>query len=179
MAAGFNDDDNFESFFETFQTLPVYIKAIEISDIAHNKMDFINEKIDKNLKEFEWVMAKDLVNWIYNNSLIIPTKIGGATSGAPYDLRMENATLIRKAAREIQVNCTSLKGFDLDISDYLNVLRDEVELFRVEFAEWVSTFDPLDYHIDRWGLFNPPGVHYDDEDPDDDFSFDSDEDLDL
>ncbi len=55
--------------------------------------------------------------------------------------------------------------------DYLQVLRDEIELFRVEFAEWVKTFDHWDYIIDRWGLFNPPGVNYDDHDPDDDIPF--------
>lgn len=48
---------------------------------------------------------------------------------------------------------------------------EEVELFRVEFAERVKTFDPWNYIIDRWGLFNPPGVNYDDHDPDDDIPF--------
>jgi hypothetical protein len=108
------------------------------------------------------------VQWINENSMIIPAKIAGLSNVELYDIRMENASIIRKAAREIQLNCTGLKGFDIGIADYVNLLRDEVELFRVDFAEWVKTFDPWNYVIDRWGLFNPPGVNYDDKDPDDD-----------
>ena len=88
------------------------------------------------------------------------------------DLRMENATIIRRAAREILVDCTGLKLTEVKLSvDYLQLLRDEIELFRIEFAEWVKTFNELDYIIDRWGLFNPSGVNYDDYDPDDDIPF--------
>jgi len=47
-----------------------------------------------------------------------------------------------------------------------------VDELRILFAEWVKTFDPWDYIIDRWGLFNPPGINYDDHDPDDDIPFD-------
>ena len=54
-------------------------------------------------------------------------------------------------------------------------IAGEVEEFRILFAEWVKTFDPWNYTIDRWGLFNPSGVNYDDKDPDDDISFDSDD----
>ncbi len=57
-------------------------------------------------------------------------------------------------------------------TEYLDLLRKEVEEFRILFAEWVKTFDPWDYIIDRWGLFNPPGVNYDDHDPEDDIPFD-------
>ena len=56
-------------------------------------------------------------------------------------------------------------------SEYLDLLRNEVEEFRVLFAEWVKTFDQWNYIIDRWGLFNPPGINYDDYDPDDDIPF--------
>jgi hypothetical protein len=53
-----------------------------------------------------------------------------------------------------------------------------MEEFRILFAEWVATFDNENYSIDRWGLFNPPGVNYDDHDPDDDIPFDPDDFLD-
>ena len=59
-------------------------------------------------------------------------------------------------------------------TDYIQLLRDAVEEFRVLFAEWIKTFDPWNYIIDRWGLFNSPGIHYDDPDPDDAIPFDPD-----
>jgi hypothetical protein len=36
----------------------------------------------------------------------------------------------------------------------------------------VASFDKWDYIIDRWGLFNPPGVGPFDKDPDDDIPSD-------
>ena len=36
----------------------------------------------------------------------------------------------------------------------------------------VLKFDQWNYIIDRWGLFNPPGVGARDKDPDDDIPFD-------
>jgi len=76
-------------------------------------------------------------------------------------------------ARELSTYCSGLAMCGYKNTDYLQLLRDEVEEFRVLFAEWVKTFDQWDYIIDRWGLFNPPGIDYDTHDPDDDIPFDS------
>lgn len=169
----FEDEENEE--LDHFKKLPVYKKANEIIDLADKITTFINESIDANLKNTELLMAKSYVDDIVANSYIIAAKIAGADAVDLYDLKMENAAIIRKAAREIGVNCSGLKMFDIDGFDYLDLLREEIELFRIEFAEWVKTFDPWNYMIDRWGLFNPPGVNYDDHDPDDDIPFNPDD----
>jgi hypothetical protein len=49
-----------------------------------------------------------------------------------------------------------------------------MEEFRLLFIDWVAGFDQQNYVIDRWGLFNPPGVSAHDHDPDDDIPFDPD-----
>ena len=165
----FEEEENEE--FNNYKKLPVYKKAMEIIDLTDKVSNFINESIDKNLEDTELMMAKSYVDDIVGNAYIIAAKIAGADAVDLYDLKMENAATIRKAAREIGVNCTGLKMFKIDGFDYLDLLREEIELFRIEFAEWVKTFDPWDYIIDRWGLFNPPGVNYDDHDPDDDIPF--------
>jgi len=51
------------------------------------------------------------------------------------------------------------------------VIRDLVEEYRLLFINWLTGFDKWDYVIDRWGLFNPPGVGPFDKDPDDDIPF--------
>ena len=63
-------------------------------------------------------------------------------------------------------------------SDYLQLLHNEIEAFRILFAEWVKTFDEWNYVIDRWGLFNPPGINYDDHNPDEDLPFNAEDYLD-
>ena len=96
----------------------------------------------------------------------------GAESVELYDIKMENAAIIRKAARELATYTHGIEMTGFKDTEYLDLLRKEVEEFRILFAEWVKPFNPWDYIIDRWGLFNPPGINYDDHDPDDDIPFD-------
>lgn len=165
----FEFDENEE--LNDFNKKPIYAKALEIAGLVDKIAVFINKSIDVNLEDAELLMAKSYVDDIISNIHIIAAKIAGAESVELYDIKMENAAIIRKAAREISTNCTGLKMFKIRGFDYLDLLREEIELFRIEFAEWVKTFDPWNYSIDRWGLFNPPGVNYNDHDPDDDIPF--------
>lgn len=157
------------------ERLPVYQKAVEICDLVKKIIEIIEDELT-SISGFELKMAESTLQDMIGNSYLLPVKISGAATVDLYDLKMENAALIRKAARELSVACTGLQMLGVEKSvDYLQVLRDEIELFRIEFAEWVKTFNPWDYIIDRWGLFNPPGVNYDDYDPDDDLPFNPDD----
>lgn len=85
------------------------------------------------------------------------------------------AALIRKAARELVMDARGLQMHGYPDIKYLDVLRNAIEHFRVLFAEWVKTFDCWNYSIDRWGLFNPLSLNYEDGDPDDDLPFNFDD----
>lgn len=153
---------------DAYKKLPVYQKALEILELSIKISEFMNDEINDKVSGTELQMAKFHADEMVNNALIIPAKIAGAVGSDLYDIKMENATIIRKAARDLFVGCNGFTLFELNGLEYLEVLREEIEAFRIEFAEWVKTFDQWDYIIDRWGLFNPPGVEYDDHDPDDD-----------
>lgn len=150
--------------------LEIYKKAEEIYKLVERVVKLIDE-VDENDTD-EKHFQKDYANYMYENALIIPAKIAGASDeDMLYDIKMENATIIRKSAREILTQTTGLKMTGFKHTDYLELIRNEIEEFRVLFAEWVKTFDQWNYIIDRWGLFNPPGINYDDYDPDDDLPF--------
>jgi hypothetical protein len=106
------------------------------------------------------------------DAMMIAAKISGAEAVDLYDIKMENAAIIRKCARELYVRAGSLR-FEEDIKDkeYIELLRNEIDEFRLLFIDWVASFDQRNYIIDRWGLFNPPGVSAHDKDPDDDIPF--------
>jgi hypothetical protein len=106
------------------------------------------------------------------DAMMIAAKISGAEAVDLYDIKMENATIIRKCARELYVRAGSLR-FEEDIKDkeYIELLRNEIDEFRLLFIDWVASFDQWNYIIDRWELFNPPGVSAHDKDPDDDIPF--------
>lgn len=108
---------------------------------------------------------------------LISAKLCGAFAVKLYDIKMENATLIRKAARDLMVAYHSLEMFGFEEASYYKIVRKQIEEFRLLFVEWVSTFDPKHFITDSWGLFNPPGISYDYEQRDDELDFlDEDED---
>ncbi len=146
------------------ERMPLYQKAMEILEIVVRIKQLVPED-----KEFTTAVAHNM----YADALQLAPKIAGAEGVDLYDIKMENAAIIRKCAREIYVGCNGFIMEGFKEVEYLEMLRAEVEEFRVLFAEWVQTFDQWNYIIDRWGLFNPPGVSYDDVDPDDNIPFDN------
>lgn len=161
---------------EKWHKLPVFQKAMEIQKLVDHIVASV-EKTDIDFEqEIQAEMIKSNISYMRENSLIIPAKIAGASDeDMLYDIKMENAAIIRKAARELITDARGIEMHGFKDIEYLDLLRTEVEVFRVLFAEWVKTFDPWNYIIDRWGLFNPPGVNYDDKDPDDDIPFNPDD----
>ncbi|WP_026755551.1 hypothetical protein [Sediminibacter sp. Hel_I_10] len=162
--------------FEKWEKLPIFKKAMEIQKLVDHIAEAVEASEIDFEKEIEAEMIQCNVNYMRDNSLIIPAKIAGAASEEMlYDIRMENAAIIRKSARELITDARGIQMHGFKDVEYLDLLRDAVEEFRVLFAEWVKSFDQWHYITDRWGLFNPPGVNYDDPDPDGDLPFDSDD----
>ena len=169
------EENNENHSFRSFEKSPIYKKAILIWDLAHHIAELAAKSEVTTDIDLERNVLKDYAGYIMEDASKIAPKIAGASGDQIYDLKMENAAIIRKAARELSVHMTALEMYGFKETDYCDLLRAEIEEFRILFAEWVKTFDPWNYIIDRWGLFNPPGVSYDDHDPDDDIPFDSSE----
>ena len=60
-----------------------------------------------------------------------------------------------------------------ELEEYIIIIRmtsnsrwDEIDEFKVLFREWVKSFDVWNYIVDDWGLFNPPGIEYDENEGD-------------
>jgi len=150
---------------DELENFPLYQKAWEIFKLTRGLIEIVPKD-----NEF---LQETTVKFMMEDAMIIPAKIAGAHGIDLYDLKMENAAIIRKAARELMVRAGSL-AYEDDIKDkeYIILLRNTIEEFRLLFIDWVASFDPWNYIIDRWGLFNPPGVSAHDKDPDDDIPFD-------
>ena len=161
--AGFDND--------LYKQLPIYLKAEEIHELIERMLfGFGSEELkqDNSIKGIDLEMISEFFNYskslMLANSLMIPAKIADAESGNIYDLRMENATIIRKAAKELIIDAQDLQNNGFKDIEYLDLLRLEIERFRVLFVQWVAHFDTLNYILDRWGLFNPPGITYSEDD---------------
>lgn len=156
----FNNED--EEFID-FKTLPIYIKGKEIFDVVHR----ISELIPEDAKELQ-----DIKHVMITDAALLTVKIAGAEGGGLYSIKMQAAAIIRKAANDLMVQNHSLQMFGFEDVAYFQIVRDLIEEYRLLFIDWVAGFDKWNYVIDRWGLFNPPGVGPHDKDPDDDILFD-------
>jgi hypothetical protein len=167
-----NDDSDPMERHKKVRQMPIFLKAREIAKLVRHLVKSVENTDIKFNRNGEKEMLKHNLRYLMENSMIIPAKISGAEAVEIYDLKMENAAIIRKATRELITDVRGIQIHGYKDTEYLDLLRKEVEEFRILFAEWVKTFDPWDYIIDHWGLFNPPGVNYDDHDPEDDIPFD-------
>lgn len=151
----FNEDDE---FIPNWEDLPLYKKGKEIQGVVNQLIDLIPEE-NQELGYIKRI--------IFEDSLMLTAKVANAEGGDLYDLRMENAAIIRKAARDLEVQNHNLKLFGFEFVEYYSIIRKLLEEYRLLFIEWVAGFDPWNYIVDRWGLFNPPGVGPFDSDADD------------
>lgn len=155
-----DDDDGFdpEEYYEdldhdeieeikrenrAYLKLPIYKKAEEIRKLT----SIIVETVDKDKDQL------DMANQMFLNACMLGAKIAGAEGGGLYTLRMENAVIIKVHARELLTQTTYCRLEGLSDTDYLQVLRNEIEEFRKLFLEWVQSFDKTDNIEDGWGLF--------------------------
>lgn len=142
--------------------LPIYQKAMEIYDVVRKLVELIPED-NEQLGHVAQMMLLDASQ--------LAVKVAGAEGGGLYDLKMEAAAIIRKSARDLMVQNHALEMFGFKEVEYFTIVRSLIEEYRLLFIDWVAGFDKWDYIIDRWGLFNPPGVGPFDHDPDDDIPF--------
>ena len=142
--------------------LPIFKKGREIYEVVNQICELIPDD-NEPLSHVKSIMLED--------AMMLTVKVVGATAGQLYDIKMESATIIRKAARDLMIQNHSLEMFDFEYVEYFQLVRNLLEEYRLLFIDWVSGFDQWNYIIDRWGLFNPPGVGPFDHDPDDDIPF--------
>src|SRR5690606_3231895 len=107
-----------------WKKLPVFQKAMEIEELVRHIITSV-EKADIDFKdEYRASMVADNIRYLRENAAIIPAKIAGASSEDQiYDLRMENAAIIRKAARELITDARGIQMNGFKDIEYLDLLR--------------------------------------------------------
>jgi len=153
----FDDENEIEP-----RNLPIYKKGWEIFEVVDQICQLIPDD-DEQLAHVKSIMLED--------AMMLTVKVAGAEAGQLYDIKMEAAAIIRKAAQNLMIQNHSLEMFGFEHVEYFQIVRNLLEDYRLLFIDWVSKFDKWNYIIDRWGLFNPPGVGPFDHDPDDDIPF--------
>jgi hypothetical protein len=142
----YNEDENDdpEEGHRRLEALPVYKKALEILDLTEKLVDTFHDG----------EMGKRYRQLMLDDALVLPAKIAGAEAVNHYIAKMENATVIKIHARSILTQTSSAKHLKLAEPRHLQLLRDEIDAFRLLFKDWVKTFDKGTIKDgDGWGLF--------------------------
>lgn len=142
--------------------LPIYKKAEEIYKTLVIITDLFPENNDY-LQHLKSNLLEDI--------MVVQAKISGAEAVKLYDIKMENAAIIRKAAREIMISGNQLELLGFSDAKYYKIIRNQIEEFRLLFIDWIAAFNPNHYIVDNWGLFNPPGISPDHIQRDDELDF--------
>lgn len=89
---------------------------------------------------------------IYQNAYIPGVKIMSASGDTLYQIKMENAALIRFNCRQMweQVAFAVLEG--TADAEHKKVIEESLDKFKALFRQWVATFKRDEYE-DEWGLF--------------------------
>lgn len=151
-----NDYDNEEYDKEKarIRNLPIYKKAEEIGELVQSICATIDEDKGNELSD----ILNSMKEMLFADAMLLLVKIGGAEAGGLYEIKMSNAAIIRKAGMDLCSHAFGLDIYGYKYQEYTNLLLEEMEEFRVLFLDWIATFDSSHRGIDRWGLFNPPGV---------------------
>jgi len=114
------------------EKLPIYQKGKEIFEMVYKLTDLIPED-NEHLNFVKSGMLSD--------AALLTVKVAGAEAAGLYDLKMENAAIIRKAARDLMVQQHSLDMFGFEYPEYYQLVRNLIEEYRLLFIDWVAGFD--------------------------------------
>jgi hypothetical protein len=125
----FND---YENNHNKLDKIPLYQKGREIVELVGTIADLIADGDDP------LGYTKQL---ILEDAYMLCAKIASAEGGDLYDIRMENAVLIRRAGNSLKLHIHSLRQFGFEHAEYYQLVREKVEEYRLLFINWVAGFD--------------------------------------
>jgi hypothetical protein len=134
----------YEAERKRIANLPIVKKVKLIFDITSEIVDSIDPEQD--ILRYREFMMED--------AMIMNAKIAGAEGGDLYNLRMENAVIIKIHAKSLMTYSRTLKYDNILDSVYLDLLYKELEEFRLLFIDWVKSFDSTNNIPDGWGIFD-------------------------
>ena len=99
--------------------------------------------------EEERISTKSL---IFENAFIVAPKIMSACGDTLYQIKMENAALIRFNCRQLSEQIAFAVLMDTADQEYKKLIEEALDRFKQLFRQWVATFKKDEYE-DEWGLF--------------------------
>ncbi|MBC7829295.1 MAG: hypothetical protein H7122_16220 [Chitinophagaceae bacterium] len=123
----------------------LYNKAKEIYKLTRSLTDLFPEA-----EQAEYIKSV-----LIGNASIIPAKIIGAQRGF-YSMQMEKAVIVKMNIVELRNTLWMCLAENWCDESYVEMVRAEIEQFRLLFIDWIKSFDKTNDFADEWHLFNDP-----------------------
>lgn len=151
-----DDDDDFDpNEFNSEDDGPQETRRKRIDDLPLMKKAWevyrLTKTIVETMRETDSPMAQPVGEQLLADAMTLIPKIAGAEGSELYTLKMENAVVIKIHARSLLTTTHWLSMEKLTPPEYIQLLRDVLDEFRLLFIGWVAGFDRTDDVPDEWG----------------------------
>lgn len=127
----------------------LYLQWQQVMIMLNGALDSMNNEEKED--SFPAAYWEDHKAMLLGDGYQVAVKIRSSEVGL-YTIRMENASIIRKNAQFIKSAMLTMMAEEVIDDEHGEVIREEIDKFRLLFKEWVCTFQKDEYE-DEWGLF--------------------------
>ena len=144
----------------------LFKKGIDILNLSQTICDVL--PIDEHAEVTRSLMLE--------NAMTVITKIKGAMAvDNVYSIVMESAVIIKVNICQLKDQLWACEALHEVEQKYVDVLRDELEEFKLIFIQWLGSFNKDSDLPDEWYLFNNPADFPDGDETLDDVAFGEDD----
>jgi hypothetical protein len=128
----------------------LYKQWQQVMIVLNGALESMNIKNEED--DFPTDYWEDHKAMILGDAHQVAVKIKSSEAGGLYQIRMENASIIRKNAQFIKSSMLTMMSEEVIEEAHGAVIRDEIDNFRRLFKEWMNTFEKDEFE-DEWGLY--------------------------
>lgn len=121
---------------KNLQHIPIYKKAMSLCFMSREIASYVSLNKDL-LKLYESNSLRDsIANSLLTDAILIPQKIVAAEFSKSSSERMQSISFINIMIRNINSYCLGLEKDGVKETEYLNLLRSEIQSFRKHYKKW-------------------------------------------
>tara|TARA_R110002050_G_scaffold1281_1_gene9191 strand:+ start:77984 stop:78370 length:387 start_codon:yes stop_codon:yes gene_type:complete len=122
--------------YRNLATLPVYRKALDLCFISREIVAYVTHNKDL-LHLYKSNSLRDIIaDAILTDAILIPQKIELAERSDSLSIRTSTIQHINIMTKNILSYCTGLEKDGLKEKEYLNLLRQELKIFKKTYKIW-------------------------------------------
>jgi hypothetical protein len=137
---------------KNFAHLAVMQKAMELLDMVQIFCDAMYSDDSDFTEDPDKMLWRHITQQMLEDGFSIPVKIAGTESTDIFSTKMEYAVFIKSAATRIYASSRAISNEGGDSESYLELIRNQVDEFKVEFISWIQGFDRQKDVPDDWGI---------------------------